>query len=141
MEQRWLDIIARIAVDTPTDVDDILGAEHERGDVFATTYAMPPAARLWEGGDETSTRIGIRVTTEEAVTSETALRLAAAAAERNIVPIILSHIGTPGFERFGFRVERVVGDTAEERGACEAELSRFWNLAIVIDAEQVSALR
>ena len=37
----------------------------------------------------------------------TALRLAAAAVERGVVPIILSPLPRTGFEPYGFRVERL----------------------------------
>ena len=48
--------------------------------------------------------------------------------------------GHTGFERFGFRVERIGGDTPEEIERTEQQLARFWNLAIIIDAADMALL-
>ena len=60
--------------------------------------------------------------------------------ERKVTPIILTTIPDCGFESFGFRVERIVGATAEERSLLENELKQFWNLAIIIDISDVAKL-
>ncbi len=61
-----------------------------------------------------------------------AMRLVAFAAERDVEVIILAEGDRSGFERFGFRVERIAGKTPEERAACEDRIRRFWNLDLVL---------
>ena len=53
------------------------------------------------------------------------MRLAAFAIERDVEIVVLSEADCSGFERFGFRVERIAGDTPEERAACEDQIRRF----------------
>jgi hypothetical protein len=69
-----------------------------------------------------------------------ALRLAAVAVERGIMPVILSTIDMSGFERFGFRVERLPAEPAL-RAEAERELIRFWDLSLIIDAEDIGLLK
>ena len=58
--------------------------------------------------------------------------LAQMAAEKAAHPVILSHVDVTGLEKFGFRVERVAGNTEAERHAAEEQLKRFWNIVLVI---------
>ncbi|MBV1866656.1 MAG: hypothetical protein KUG69_01935, partial [Marinosulfonomonas sp.] len=69
-----------------------------------------------------------------------ATRLAAAALERGVNPVIMSSLPDCGFEQFGFRVERLVGSNQEELAACELDLVQFWNMAIVIDVKDIARL-
>jgi hypothetical protein len=61
-----------------------------------------------------------------------AMRLAAFATERDVDVVVLSETDRSGFERFGFRVERIAGTTPAERAACEDQVRRFWNLDLVL---------
>jgi hypothetical protein len=61
------------------------------------------------------------------------------AVQKGVDPIILSAIGRTGFERWGFRVERLPPDPSA-RAQAEAELAAFWGIAVIIDAEDVAAL-
>ena len=70
-----------------------------------------------------------------------AARLAAAAIERHTAPVILSHIDRCGFERLGFRVERILGGTEAEIEAQENEIIRFWDMSIVVDYDDVVRLK
>ena len=45
-----------------------------------------------------------------------------------------------GFERFGFRVERLPSGSAEQAGQAEQDLMRFWDMPIVIDLADVAHL-
>ena len=40
----------------------------------------------------------------------------------------------------GFRVERILTDTPDGMDALEAEVARFWDMAIVIDLADVTRL-
>ncbi|MEM9343086.1 MAG: hypothetical protein AAGA87_08585 [Pseudomonadota bacterium] len=140
-DTRWLDAIARLRPEAPEMLDDLLLPGQGTGAVTFQPCDTPPSANLWARAEHGPSYIGVRVTDETSATAETALKLASAAAERNVVPVILSHVAQSGFERFGFRLERVAGQTPEEREACEAELIRFWDITVVVDANRVSALR
>ena len=53
-------------------------------------------------------------------------------AERDVEIVVLTDADRSGFERFGFRVERLAGDTPAARAACEDQIRRFWNLDLVL---------
>jgi hypothetical protein len=60
------------------------------------------------------------------------MRLVAFALEKDVEIVVLSHVDHCGFERFGFRTERIAGATEAERAACEDQLRRFWNIDTVL---------
>lgn len=134
----WNAIMSRLTPNAPVDLDDLLGAEAE----------MPPALdssgnatspRLW-ARDEDWACIGVRVLMPPENLTEAARRLASVAIERNVTPIILSSLPSSGFERFGFRVEKIPEEPGEARNACEAELQSFWDMPIIFDLEESAAL-
>ena len=137
----WLEVLLRIAGTAPLDLDAVvLGGALPQAAAAVPHGAgtLPPSPRLWERGEEETAAIGIRVLNPLPDPGAVALRLAAAAVERGITPVILSALPDSGFERFGFRVERLSPGAA--RAAEEAELQAFWNFAIIIDAEDVERL-
>jgi hypothetical protein len=73
-------------------------------------------------------------------TRRLALRLASAAAERGVVPILLSVLPRTGFEQYGFRVERLPDGPPEAVALAEAELRKFWDMPIVISLSDVERL-
>jgi hypothetical protein len=52
--------------------------------------------------------------------------------EKEVEVIIFNHLDHCGLERFGFRCERITGDTPEEREACEEQIRRFWGIDFVM---------
>jgi hypothetical protein len=140
-DTRWLDVIARLPAEDPPDLDALLGLP------MATPPSPQPQAdtptihstRLW-ARNETLSYIGIRVTEPPADIRRTALRLASAAVERGVIPIILSPLPRTGFEPYGFRVERLPAGPPEAVTLAEAELRRFWDLALVIDLADAAGL-
>lgn len=145
-ENPWFDILARISTHSPIDLDAHLPAFPEgpttskgnpsvRQDNDAGN--LPPSSTLWPTRDVQQSYIGIRVKEPVADCAAIAIKLAAAAVERNVIPIILSQLDLSGFEQFGFRVERL---PTVDHSTAEAELVSFWNLAIVIDAHDVTLL-
>ena len=142
-DERWLDVLSRIVPGEPVDLDRAVFGQDAagpppvatRGEVASTA----PSARLWERPDEIS-HIGIRVEKEHPDALHLALRLASVAAERGVVPVILSPLERSGFERFGFRIERIPSGPPDEAARCEEEIRRFWDIPIVIDLGDVEAL-
>ncbi|MFZ1727578.1 MAG: hypothetical protein WBO29_11295 [Albidovulum sp.] len=147
MDERWLAVLSRITPQQPIDLETVLlGAKKatvskpDREFLSAIPPAPAPSATLWSRTESDLSYLGVRLTTPLADSAQTAIRLASAALERGITPIILTTLSNSGFERFGFRVERIMGESDEERAACEEELKRFWNMAIVVDAAEVALL-
>ena len=143
MDERWLAVLARITPQQPIDLETVIcGSENpaaptpDREFIAAICPAPAPSAELWCRSENDLSYLGVRLTAPLADNALTALRLASAALERGITPIILTTLNNSGFERFGFRVERILGDTDAER----SELKRFWNMAIVVDAAEVALL-
>jgi len=143
----WLEILARISPNQPVDLDPILtpndtGAAGSGNDVLTYGAGLTentPSTMLWHEGDGENAYIGVKVTEQVKNVHVLAVKLAAAAAERHVIPIILSSCADSGFERFGFRVERLSGDAATQN-LMQAQLCSFWDMAIVIDIDQVSSL-
>ena len=133
-------ILARLQDAAPVDLDGLLDAAGAHaGGALATNRAVPLSPSLWQRGENWAC-LGIRVTETPRDVTALALRLAATAVERDIIPVILSSLDQSGFERFGFRVERLSGTTHEARAAEEAELQAFWNFALILDATDLSLL-
>lgn len=140
--EHWLAVLSRIAPGDCIDLDAGEDVPRRAGaGLFAwVAAAPPPSPRLWDRGDSGVSWIGIRVDAPLANPAAAALRLAAAALERGVTPVILTSLDASGFERFGFRVERFVPGAGADRAAWEAEMAAFWSLALVIDAADVAAL-
>ena len=141
----WLAVLTRIVPDEPIDLDRVLppGETPQKPRpawVGAATDAPPPSARLWHRRTPDAASLGVRVNRPLQDPGAAALRLAAVALERGVTPVILSTLDMSGFERFGFRVERLPAQPVEQALA-EAELARFWDISIIIDAEEIGLLR
>jgi len=143
----WLAVLAQIVPAAPDEPDGDLFAGAASGPAGgvpawrgAAAPLAPPSRALWHRAPGGPAGIGVRVTAAPADGIAAALRLAAAAAERGLMPVILSAVDDSGFERFGFRVERLYGATEAERAAVEAELVALWDLAIVVDVADILRL-
>ena len=134
-QEEWLSRMARLVGASPIDLDE---PRDDRGSFAAG--ARPPAAALWHRAAEEGARLGVRVARPLTDPAAVARRLAAAAVERGVEPVILSALPLSGFEPFGFRVERLPAAEGPARDAVEAELARFWNLALIVDAADVGGL-
>ncbi len=142
----WLEILARAPASRIAEIPafgpghqaptDPAGSEAEP--VTQEAFALSPA--LWPMLDDTVARFGVRIRKAPTDPRPLAVRLAAAAIERGAEPVILSHVPASGFEQAGFRVERIHGATGAERQVQEAELSRFWSLAIIVDLEEAAGM-
>ena len=127
-----MDILARLQDAAPVDLDRMLDAPGAatQGATLVTADPIALSPALWSHAEGWAC-LGIRVTTPLPDVTSLARRLAATALERGIFPVILTPLDQSGFERFGFRVERLT-----EAGAAgeEAELAGFWNFALILDA-------
>ena len=106
----WLEVLQRIAGTAPLDLDAVvLGGALPQAAAAVPHGAgtLPPSPRLWERGEEETAAIGIRVLNPLPDPGAVAQRLAAAAVERRITPVILSALPDSGFERFDSEPEPV----------------------------------
>ena len=147
-DETWLAVLSRVSAAKPLDLDEALFEKKTKAAFKAISFrsvrkgvdVRPPSSKLWDAEQTGQSYLGVRVHEAPADCTQVAIRLAGAALERGIIPIILTTLPESGFERFGFRVERVMGETAKERAALEEELKRFWDMVIVIDVADVASL-
>jgi hypothetical protein len=131
----WTTLMSRIVPQDADDLDALAGAYDPRADREGREL-LPPGEAVTR--PETALKradavcVGLRVTAPLADAADRALRLAAFAAERDVEIIVLAHAAHTGLERFGFRVERIVGDTPEDRARCEDQIRRLWNIELVL---------
>lgn len=125
----------------PVQLDPVLfaGSTTPGTDIAFVDVGPPVSPALWARPEGELSYIGIRVTAPIEQTHALAADLAALAVERQIIPVFLSRIGQCGMQQFGFRVEMVGGTDEDQRQACEDQLTRLWNLAMIVDAADVSA--
>jgi hypothetical protein len=127
--------LSRIVPEGADDLDDVL-VSHDRlrgqpgGEIFPNiTAALAPLSAMKRPD---TVCVGIRVSAALADAADHALRLVSFAAERTVEVVILAETDATGLERFGFRIERVVGSDAKARSQCEAQICRFWNIDLVL---------
>ncbi|MBW4708919.1 hypothetical protein KX928_14110 [Roseobacter sp. YSTF-M11] len=140
-DPKYLSLLADLATQDPLDLDPLIFDVPQRAPASDfKAPALPPSTALWKTSEDGASHIGLRLTRRLENPSFLAARLAAIAVERQIIPVFLSHIGVSGMQRFGFRVEQMSGTTDAERAACEDQLRRFWNMAMIIDAADIEKL-
>lgn len=133
--KQWNAVVSRIGPHDADDLDALLAPFDRRPgggrDLFPTPEAvLMPEAALKRAD---AVCVGLRAAaTDPAEAADRAMRLAAFAMERDVEIVVLSEADRCGLERFGFRTERIAGDTPEARDACEDQLRRFWNLDLVL---------
>ena len=143
MDMNWYAILGRITTTGPEDLDPLIHdgeSRRKQGQVLPVSTGLPPSAELWQREDAAPSYIGVRIGAPLTEPAQAALRLASAAIERRVFPIILSRLDTCGLERYGFRVERVPASDPDAAIAAEDQLARFWNLAIIIDGSEIGLL-
>ena len=134
--KQWNAILSRIGPHDADDLDGLLAPFDPRHaapgrDVFPLPEAvLMPQAALKRAD---AVCIGLRAPSADAAdAADRAIRLAAFAIERDVEIVVLNETDRSGLERFGFRIERVSGDSPEARAACEDQIRRFWNLDLVL---------
>lgn len=133
--ERWSGVLTRITRNDACEVDEIAGAFDSRRNPIGRPIfpeGMAPLMPQTAFKVEETACIGVRMTEPRENLTDMAMHLTTLALEKNVEIVVLSHLPYSGLERFGFRCERVAGDTEEARVACEEQLCRFWNIEIVI---------
>lgn len=137
--QQWATVMTRIASAEPENIDDFLApanglAVHERG---KSIFAHADGCLIPVRHDGRRPVIAVVLPDQEAAlapdeTQLLAMRYAALAIEKECDIVVITHRDRSGFERFGFRVERIAGETEEMRSACLDSLRQFWGFDIQI---------
>lgn len=128
-------ILSRIGPYDSDDLDGLLAKFDPRQtaagrDIFPLPEAMLMPQTALKRGDAVC--VGVHAVGTDASATDRATLLAAFAIERDVQIVVLSDADRSGLERFGFRVERISGDSPEARAACEDQIRRFWNLDLVL---------
>jgi hypothetical protein len=141
VRRTYEDILANLSRNQPLDLDRIISGEQRTGRASdLQPSSLPPAAALWDMSEDGPSRIGVRIKAPVQDAELLAARLAAIAVERDIHPVFLSYIARSGMQRFGFRVEQLSGLTEQAQQCFEDQLTRFWRLALIVDAEEIKRL-
>jgi hypothetical protein len=132
---RWSEQLSRIIPQDADDLDATLAEFDPRRaspgrDVFPETEAVLRPNAAMKRADAVC--IGLRMPAAMADAADRAMRLAAFAAERDVEVVVLADADGAGLERFGFRSERVAGDTDAAREACIDQIRRFWNIDLLL---------
>lgn len=131
----WTRTMGIITPAAPTGLDaDLEKLDPRRAKPGRATFPedMGDIALPADFASEETVCFGARITEATGNRVQLAMSLAQMAAEKGAEPVILSHVDYCGLERFGFRVERIAGETEEARAAAEAQVVRFWNIVLVI---------
>ena len=129
------DVFTRINNKQAEEIDGFLarfdGRVHAAGkEFFPGGIATTNRAASFK--DPQTACIGFRVTEKPGNIADIAMRLTALAMEKEVEIIIFNHVDYSGFERFGFRCEKISGRTRAEIAACEYQLKCFWNIDLVL---------
>lgn len=142
VKRDFLTILSNLSNRRPVDLDStVFAARNKSKRGAAGILAFPPCAALWEFKNSGNSCIGVRIRAPLENPEFLAARLAAIALERQINPIFLSYINRSEMQQFGFRVEQLSGLPKGAQQQFEAQLVRFWQLALVIDSSEISSLR
>lgn len=134
----WNAILSRIGPHDADDLDELLAPFDRRPrspgrDLFPLPEGvLMPESKLRR---EDAVCVGLRAPEgggSADVIADRAMRIAAFAVEREVLITVLSETDLSGYERFGFRVERIAGETPEACEACEDQIRRFWNIDLVL---------
>ncbi len=134
-ESFWADTIGRITPHDPVDLDDVTRRFDPRCNqggqvIFPQASALPVADMPFKTPD--AGLIGFRIATTRDDIVQVALQLAAMAMENDVTVIVFSHLDCCGLERFGFRCERVAGNTPDQIAHCEEQIRRFWSIELIL---------
>lgn len=133
--EHYQTILSRLTTQVAEDIDDLLRPHDGRArrsgrDLFPDGVDRSPFTPAFRKADTVA--IGVRITTSRDDLADLAVQLSTFALEKGAEIVVLNHLDYCGLERFGFRCERITGNTPEARDACERQVAAFWNLEIII---------
>lgn len=76
--------------------------------------------------------VGTRVRKPLADPADVAFRLAALSIQHDVEIVVLSDLDYSGLERFGFRTERIAGNSDADRELCVTQLRDFWGVELMV---------
>ena len=133
--KQWSAILSRIGPHDADDLDELLAPfDPRQGAAGRDIFPLPEAVLMPQTALKRADAVcvGLRAPAADGTAADRAMRLAAFAIERDVEIVVLSETDYSGLERFGFRIERIAGDSPEARAACEDQIRRFWNLDLVL---------
>ena len=110
--------MSRIGPQDADDLDELLAPfDRRQGAAGHDIFPLPEGVLMPHAALRRSDAvcIGLRAAAVDGTVADRAMRLAAFAIERDVEITVLSETDYSGFERFGFRIERIAGET--RRGA------------------------
>lgn len=127
--------LGRLCQSQAENIDDIVAPFDRRfrpegRPVFPASCLPTPKEAPFRAPD--AVFIGVRVDAPRDDLANLALELASLSLEHGAGIVVLSGLDYSGLERFGFRSDRITGDTPEARAACEEQLRRFWGLELIL---------
>lgn len=138
--EKYQMVLANVSPFQPTDIDDLFETDPvpSPDPIPRPVSQIPPSSVLWTKDTEDDvSHIGIRIRAPIEAPERLVGRMAALAVEKRIVPIFISWIGDCRLQHYGMHVEQISGPTEAARDDYEEQLSRLWNLAIIIEAEEI----
>jgi len=138
--QHWAEIMTRASVVAPLNIDDLLSSEnalaqHDPGIVIFPHDAFYQKPQVENALRRPSIAVLLPDQNERLPAEDVqvlATRYAALAIEKECDIVVLTYQHNAGFERFGFRVERIAGATRQEQEHCLEHLRAFWGFEVVI---------
>lgn len=128
-------LINRLTKAEPDDVDDLLSAFDPRCRAPGrdlTPCPGPGQLPPLKLARTDAIAVGVSITSPIKDPADAAFRLGALAVEQDVEVIVLSSLDYSGLERFGFRTERIVGETVAARDACRDQLAQFWGIELTL---------
>lgn len=128
-------ILSRVTTHVAEDIDDLLRPHDGRArrsgrDLFPDGVDRSPFTPAFRQADTVA--IGVRIASPREDLADLAVQLSTFALEKSAEIVVLNHLDYCGLERFGFRCERITGDSPQARDACERQVAAFWNLEVII---------
>jgi hypothetical protein len=137
MREDRLSPVLRLTQSQPEDIDAILCVADSRAGILGQdiapcdgSVALPPLSLA----EDEMVAVAVTVSSPLENPADVAARLCALSIEQEIEIVVLTSLDYSGLERFGFRTERIAGNTEAEHTACVEELKRFWGIELTIPA-------
>ena len=128
-------LIKRLTCAQPDDLDAVLSGFDPRARPAGQDIApcpLPAVLPQLKLARKDAIAVGVRVSSPIEDTADVAFRLGTLSIEQDVEVIVLSDLDYSGLERFGFRTEKVAGETEAEREACRDQIRQFWGIELTL---------